>query len=670
MARAFDRRPPRLLLAALGATALCLFFGTRVFMSFDSLRVKLVKVPIAASEGAVLVGTAADARAAGLGTPVAVITVLRNTGRSPEVFTLRADGQPVCDVQVAGGATARADCVISRGWTTGPAHTLLVTGVSSDWSLDSLEIATHHGSSSRLVSLLVLPDVTASYVRPGVGAIVLAWVALVVLLAMPAASGWPPGLTIAHRVLAGISVLLLLAVTVSPWLTPFLVLLSVGTFVKISILVAAPQLFLVLSRSGQAVQRSAPQVWRSRRVLVAGGIALAVLAAYGIVIRQVAAEVDGRISGLLRVSERVFDSVPLMQERPEVRPGLVLFPDNGYDAQFHYFALFDPLMRQYSDHPRRYRDVADAPPYRFGRIGFPWLTRAIAGSRWEQYPAVMVALVWLGIGLSTLALALIALQSGRHPAWGLLVLAIPGFWQSVRVTLPEPLAAGLFLLGYWCVRSRRVAAATALLAASLLIRETGVLLVLAIALLTRASELSWRGRAAVFSALVPLAAWRGYVCWVLWPDWGWQGLFYSPHSLGVPFAGLMELWSTVVRGTYHPGVPEVARAAIWYPALLLGAAAVALALVPRVERALGGALVLYTLLAISLSYPIIWVHVGNGQRASFEIFVMLAIASVRYRDYPRPLQWGLVAVWAGAGLYLLYGAFDAASTRGALLPWI
>ena len=327
-------------------------------------------------------------------------------------------------------------------------------------------------------------------------------------------------------------------------------------------------------------------------------------------------------------------------------------------------------MRQYSDHPQRYRDVADAPPYRFGRIGFPWLTRVIAGPRWEQYPAVMVVLVWIGIGLSALALALIAQQSGRHPAWGLLVLVIPGFWQSARMTLPEPLAAGLFLLGYWCVRSRHVAAATVLFAASLLIRETGVLLVLAIALLTSAGELSWRGRAAVLSALVPFVAWRGYVCWVLWPDWGWQGLFYSPHSLSVPFAGLMELWSGVSRGTYHPGVPVVARAAIWYSALLLGAAAVSIALVSRVERALGGAMVLYTLIAISLSYPVIWVHVGNGQRATFEMFVMLALASVTYRDYPRPLQWGLVAVWTGAGLYLLYGAFDAASARVALLPWI
>lgn len=670
MARAFDRRPARLLLAALGAAALCVFFGTRVFTSFDGLRVKLVKAPVAAAEGAVLVETSADARAAALDAPVAVIAVLHNTGASPEVFTLRADGQLVCEVQVAAGAAVRADCVISRGWIRGPAHTLLVTGITSDWSLDFFEIATHHGSSSRLVSLLVLPDVTASYVRPGFAVLVLAWVLLAALLAMPVAAGWPPGWTMAHRVLAGLSVLLMLLVTASPWVTPFLVLLSVGTFVKISILIAAPQLFLVLSRNWQAVRRAAPHAWRSRRLMVAGGIALLVMAVYGIAIRQAAAEVDGRISGLLRVSERVFDRMPLMQGRPEVRPGLFLFPDNGYDAQFHYFALFDPLMRQYSNHPRRYRDVADAPPYRFGRIGFPWLTRAIAGSRWEQYPAVMVALVWLGIGLSTLALALIALQAGRHPAWGLLVLAIPGFWQSVRVTLPEPLAGGLFLLGYWCVRSRRVAAATALFAASLLVRETGVLLVLAVVFLTRASELSWRGRAAVFSALVPLAAWRGYVCWVLWPDWGWQGVFYSPHSLGVPFAGLMELWSTVSSGTYHPGVPEVARAAIWYPVLLLGAAVAGLVLVPRVERSLGGALALYTLIALSLSYPVIWVHVGNGQRASFEMFVMLAIASVRYRDFPRPLRWGLAAVWAGAGLYLLYGAFDAASTRGALLPWI
>jgi hypothetical protein len=642
-----------LVVAAVLAAALAAVLGTRTFVSFDRLRVKLVKAPIAAQRGTVEVQPSLDVRSAGLAAPVAVIAELRNLAGEPQTFAIYLGGAPVCSARVPSGSSRRLDCVAQGQWTSGNGHDMRIQGQSDDWTLDYLELATHHGSSTRGLFLLVLPDVTASYTQPGLAAVALAWVLLTALLAMPAAPGWPPRLIIAHRATAVVAACLLLAVVAAPWVTPFLVLLSAGTFVKVSALVAAPQVAWLAPRIWQAVRRVAPHVRRRRQLLFAIVMAVAVMAVYGVVIRQALSEFDGQTSGLLRISQRVFDRVPLMRERPEVRPTLVLLPDDGYDAQFHYFAMFDPFMQRYARDPLRYRDVADAPPYRFGRIGFPWLARLVAGTHWERYPAVMVALVWMGAGLCALALALIAQQFGRNPAWGLLVLVIPGFWQSARMTLPEPLAAGLLLLGYWCIRSRHVAAAAALFAASLLIRETGVLLVLPIALLTSSSELSSRGRVAVLSALAPLVAWRGYVCWVLWPDWGWQGLIYSPHSLSIPFAGLMELWSTLSQGTYYPDAPYVVRAAIWYPVVLLGAAAVSLALAPRVERALGTALGLYALVAICLSYPVIWVHVGNAQRASFEMFVMLALASIRCRDYPRPLQAGLAVVWLGAGLYLL-----------------
>ena len=38
-----------------------------------------------------------------------------------------------------------------------------------------------------------------------------------------------------------------------------------------------------------------------------------------------------------------------------------------------YFATFDPLLRVYRNSPITYRRFMDAPPYRFGRIGFSLL---------------------------------------------------------------------------------------------------------------------------------------------------------------------------------------------------------------------------------------------------------------------------------------------------------
>jgi hypothetical protein len=77
----------------------------------------------------------------------------------------------------------------------------------------------------------------------------------------------------------------------------------------------------------------------------------------------------------------------------------------------------------------------------------------------------------------------------------------------------------------------------------------------------------------------------------------------------------------------------------------------------------------YALMAVSFTYPTVWGHVGNGQRASYEAFVMLALASVGASRYPKPLRIAIGVCWAGAALYVLFGAHDAYEVRKVLLPW-
>jgi len=663
-------RALKLGLAGVAAAVLCVVLASRVFVAFEGQRAKLVKASIDAVQGQVLVDTSFDPRVAALDAPVAVIASIRNTGRSPESVSLRADGRVICDAVIPAASSRRVDCVASEGWTRRADHAIELRGRSNAWALDYLELATHHGSSTGGVYLVVLPEVATGWGRAGPVVIALAWMAIVAVWLVPVTRYWSPTALVVHRGLSAVAILFLAALVVSPWCSPFLVLISAAAFAKVVAVLLAPQLWELLLQGQARVMQALARTRSWRPGITAGAMAAVVLLAYGSVVRSTARELEGRYSGLLRVSMQAFDRVPFLQDREDIRSSLLLLPDAGYDAQFQYFAMFDPLMRQYAAEPQLYRRVADAPPYRYGRIGFPLMARVLAGARWQQYPATMVLLVWAGVGLTALALALIALRVGANPAWGLLALAIPGFWQSVRVTLPEPIAAALLLLGYLCVLSRRTRLATVLFAASLLVRETGVVLVLAIACLAARGELSMRSRALLVSSALPVVLWRVYVAAVLWPDWRWEGLIYSPHVMTLPFVGLAGLWSDLWHGRHHPDVPALIRGAFWFSLLLVGVAAAAWPVARSTGRVLGAALVAYAVMALSFSNPTVWAHVANGQRASYEVFLLLALATISFQEYSPRVKAGLAACWVGTAAYLLFGAHDALSTREALMPWI
>ena len=665
-------RALRLSLAGAGAAVLCLVLATRVFVAFEARRAKLIKTSTEPVNGLVKVDTSFDGRVAFLGAPAAVIASIRNTSAVTETVSIVADGRSLCDVVIPPVSSKRADCVAVEGWTARADHIIEFRGASSAWTLDYLELASHHGSSTRGLYLVVLPDVADAYSRfthAGPLTIGLVWLTIIAISFVPVRHQWSAAAVRSHRTLCGIAVLFLAAAVASPWFSPFLVTISVWSFAKVTAIFLAPQLWELGTRGWVLWRRVLNYDRRWRAVLAAAGTAAVVLLAYGLVVRATANALEGQYSGLLRVSELYFDRVPFLHDRPDVRQSVLLLPDGGYDAQFQYFAMFDPLMRRYSAEPQQYRSVADSPPYRFGRIGFPLLARVVAGNHWQNYPATMVVLVWLSVGLAAFALSLIAQRAGASPAWGLLMLAIPGFWQSVRVTLPEPVAAALLLFGFFCVLERRVVLATLLFAASLLVRETGIVLVLAIALLTQASDLTWRSRAMLVSSALPIVLWRIYVALVLWPDWGWEGLLYQPHVMTVPFAGLVGLWAELMRGQHFPEVPALARGAFWFPLLLVAVAVAALAVARESGRVVGAALLAYAVMALSFSHPTVWGHVANGQRASYEVFVVLAVATVSFHHYSSRVKGVLASCWGCAILYLLYGSHDAVSTRGALLPW-
>jgi hypothetical protein len=406
----------------------------------------------------------------------------------------------------------------------------------------------------------------------------------------------------------------------------------------------------------------------SSRKWTSGAVSLLVVclvtACYGSYVRyRLHNDYHGNYSGFLQLSQDTFDGNPLVRDRPDIRRSLLLRGDNGYDGQFMYYMTFDPFMRRFDS----YRTVVDYPPYRFGRIGFSLLTKLVSRDRWRQYPATMMGLVLVGIAIAAAAVCAMATGCGLSPAWGLIVVAIPGFWESLQVALPEPIAAGFLLASCYCLTKRWTVSAGLCLALSLLVRETGLVFVVCVVgweFSKRRTGAAWR---IALISVVPLALWRVYVAWSTYPMYGTEALFANPHDFGLPFGGVFDMWRAIERGDYYSWAPAVARAAIWYSLVMTGGVVLAVALSIRATSAASLAAVGYGLIAVSLNFESIWGGIGTGVRDTFELFVLLAVASLGWRQYSGALRMWIGCFWTAAALYVFAGAVEATSIRHAIL---
>jgi hypothetical protein len=128
----------------------------------------------------------------------------------------------------------------------------------------------------------------------------------------------------------------------------------------------------------------------------------------------------------------------------------------------------------------------------------------------------------------------------------------------------------------------------------------------------------------------------------------------------------MTLWGLIAHGEYHPDPPEL-RAAMVFPLVLMGGLAVAALLIWKAPNAVTLAAGFYALSAVSLAYESVWIAVGNAQRTTYELFIMLALAVLTIKAYPRWLRVVLIGFWIGTGAYVLWGAYDAPYIREAAL---
>ena len=640
--------------ALLTAAALCMVFGSRVTSSFESFRLKAVTTSVSSADGTVTVNVPAFANA-GVHSPFAVIARIQNLSRQPLRFSIAVDGASICEADVQPGQH-RVDCAAAR-WDGAVGHAVRVNAVrqtGDPWALAYLEVATHHGAT-RNYDLVVVPASRAGveWAWP--------WIAGLFVLCGLTALVPRPRMTRrvarAHTALRLVLLAFLAVVWLSPVVSPYEVLLS-------------PRLFLALAAAGYL-----PWIWAGARWLIHGEAraavrraalvaiaAIVVLAVYGTVVERMRSSgFHGNYSGFLRISETMYDRDPMLNQRKDVRDTLFLDPGGGYDGQFMYFAAFDPLITRYRSAPATYRLYIDAPPYRFGRIGFIWLTVLFSGGQWPLFPAVMMWLLLAALGGAAVALGLVESGTGPQTVLGGLVILVPGFWQSVQLGLPEPVAAALLVAGFLAVLRGRPRWAGVMFAVSLLVRETGAILVVALV-----AQMWWRRQrqdAAWLAALAfaPYVAWRLYVGWVLGPDAGMQA--YWLKNVGMPLGGLADLWGHVRRGAYYPADLAVARAAVYFSALLIAAFGIAAFAAIRLRTVPAIAAVVYGTLALSLTYDSVWIHVGNGQRGTFEVFLALALLTATVPRQWKGLRYALGLFWIASAGYVFYGGFDAEFIR-------
>ena len=249
--------------------------------------------------------------------------------------------------------------------------------------------------------------------------------------------------------------------------------------------------------------------------------------------------------------------------------------------------------------------------------------------------------------------------------WGLLALFVPAFWQSMETTLPEPIAAGLLLLAYLAWLKGRWLLAGGLLAASLLVRETGLVFVavLAATMVLRGERRQAFAMAAI--AVAPFALWHLYVGWVSVAGMGTPGLLLQAGAHGRPVRRLLSsMWSHVRAGQYEM---DLARGDDGAADLLTVAWILAVAAAVVRRSALTVAAAIYATIAVSLNYGMVWVHTRNGERVTYETFILLALCSSCL--FSRSWIWrvGIGSFWALAGYYVFWVGFDAEFYRQTLL---
>jgi len=536
---------------------------------------------------------------------------------------------------------------------------VLYANVSPDFTPVRSELTSARGFARGVLNLVVLPDGQAFGHMP-VWSFVICGALLVVVFGGLIKPALASGLTGSSRrdgvsrllrpVPAALASLLLLAVALSPSVTPYRVILAPRTFALCVVLLCA-------SRAAGVM----PSLRRGWMPLASGALGAAFFTSMLI---QTVTIYGGNYSGFIHLSRDVASEAPFLDERPDLARSLIVY-DAGYDGQFIYLMAFDPFLQRFKDRPQEYRAFIDNPPYRYGRIGFSLLTKVASGGRAERFPAAMMWLIVAAhFGLAAM-LGFLASRHGMSPLAALWYLAIPAFTSSLMSALPEALAAAGIVAGFLCWKARRPVVAAIAFGGALLVRETGIVLIVALVLLAIRQETERKRAALMFAlALLPVSAWRLFVASRLFGDFGWAAVVPNPGDFGTPFAGLVQLWQAGI--TRMQPAPEIAGAMV-FPIVLTAALLLAAALLYIRAGPIEIAAIVYAGIAVSLNYGKIWSHLPSGERGTFELFLCLLFLMFESHERPAWTGWALKGFFVVLLAYTFLLAPDASTSRAALL---
>jgi len=245
--------PARIFRASVLASLAALMLSTHVFVSVDRVRAKVIQAPTPASAGRVQATTAGIPEVKALRPPFALIARINSATAGTAPFSITVDGSLVCERDVAGGGPRRVDCAVDREWSPAIVHDVTIQGPPTEWTLDYLELATHHGNTGGAHYVMVLPASSSRYVRPGAGWVAAAWLMLLAaMLLLPAPRPLPRWIQRLHRLVAGAVVLELAISQCSQWVSPYRIVLSAGTFASFLVLLFALRLWVAGRSSVQA----------------------------------------------------------------------------------------------------------------------------------------------------------------------------------------------------------------------------------------------------------------------------------------------------------------------------------------------------------------------------------------------------------------------------------
>jgi hypothetical protein len=203
----------------------------------------------------------------------------------------------------------------------------------------------------------------------------------------------------------------------------------------------------------------------------------------------------------------------------------------GYDGQFGYQIALDPLQGwQY----------VDIPAYRYQRILYPLLARAVSFGQAEIIPWGMLLINFIAAVMSVWLLEKILRTNGYSPWFALSFGLFIGTLMSIRLNLNEPLAYLLAILGIYLIEKSRMKWAILAFTLAALSKEIIILFPLAFGLEYLIKE-RMKSAAAMLLAIIPLGLWKTILFFWL-HDWGLNsgGAMATPFEW-LPYAGWWKL---------------------------------------------------------------------------------------------------------------------------------